>query len=232
MHLVRLFIKWPRNEALDSVTQGFSEKSKLPGIVGAIDASHVRITAPQIHQESYYNRKKFHSVILQAVSDHRLLFLDIFVGWPGSSHDARVFKNSPLFLDSAEKVIPKNKYILGDAAYPLLPWLMTPFKDYGTLSREKQNYNKQHSRGRQVVERAFGQLKGRFRRLTFFYVHKIEFLTYCIVAACVLHNICLINDDEITDFCAEPDINVYDELNEDRESGIQFRDELVRHLSQ
>lgn len=229
---MKRFIKWPRNEALDSVTQGFLEKCKLPGVVGAIDACHVRITAPQINQESYYNRKKFHSVILQAVSDNRLLFLDIFVGWPGSSHDARVFKNSPLFLEIAENAIPCNKYILGDAAYPLLPWLMTPFKDYGTLSREKQNYNKQHSRGRQVVERAFGQLKGRFRRLTLFYVHKIELLVYCIVAVCVLHNVCILNDDEINDFCEEPDINVYDELNEDRESGILFRDDLVRYLSQ
>lgn len=39
---------------------------------------------------------------MQAIADHKGKFLDIFVGYPGSVHDARVLKNStcsPVSLD-------------------------------------------------------------------------------------------------------------------------------------
>lgn len=41
-----------------SDAEGFLEKCKFLGVVGAIDASHIRITAPQNKPDSYYNRKK------------------------------------------------------------------------------------------------------------------------------------------------------------------------------
>ena len=45
----------------------------------------------------YYNGKKFHSIILQAIVDDKGLFRDLYVGWPGSVGDARVWRNSPIF---------------------------------------------------------------------------------------------------------------------------------------
>ena len=64
----------------------------MPSVIGAIDGSHIPIKAPVLCPENYINRKGFHSVILQAVCDHRMLFTDCYAGWPGSVHDARVFK--------------------------------------------------------------------------------------------------------------------------------------------
>ena len=54
-----------------------------------------------------------------------------------------------------------------------------------------------HSATRVVVENAFGLLKSRFRRLRFFESPSIPFITNCVGVACVLHNICLLKDDEI-----------------------------------
>ena len=53
-----------------------------------------------------------------------------------------------------------------------------------------------------VVERSLGFLKGRFRKLkTQMEVDKIEDAPVIIVAACVLHNVCLMdNEDDIEDF--------------------------------
>lgn len=53
-----------------------------------------------------------------------------------------------------------------------------------------------------VVERSLGLLKGRFRKLkTQMEVDKIEDAPVIIMAACVLHNVCLMDDeDDIDDF--------------------------------
>ena len=42
------------------------------------------------NQESYHNRKGFHTVVLQAVVREDARFTDISVGMLGSTHDARV----------------------------------------------------------------------------------------------------------------------------------------------
>ena len=34
---------------------------------------------------------------MQAMVDHRGLFMDVYIGWPGKVHDARVFVNSSLY---------------------------------------------------------------------------------------------------------------------------------------
>ena len=60
---------------------------------------------------------------------------DIFVGWPGRSHDARVFKNNPLYrtLPSRLRAIPlprlaETYHILGDSAFHLSAQVMTSIK--------------------------------------------------------------------------------------------------------
>ena len=44
-----------------------------------------------------------------------------------SIHDARVYFNSDFFLNK-EKYIEENDYILNDSAYPISPFLISPFK--------------------------------------------------------------------------------------------------------
>ena len=72
------------------------EKWGILGVLGAIDGSHISVKAPSKGQQDYINRKRLHSIILQATVDADLLATDIFCGYPGHVHDARVFRNSPL----------------------------------------------------------------------------------------------------------------------------------------
>ena len=83
------------------VISGFSAKQGLKAI-GAIDGSHISCRPPTECPENYVNRKGFHSIILQAVCDHEMFITDVYAGWPGSVHDARVFRWSPLcdYLDN------------------------------------------------------------------------------------------------------------------------------------
>lgn len=71
---------------------------------------------------------------LQVVCDNDMKFTDVYCGWPGAVHDARLLRNSPLFHHAearTDDLFPGQTYIIGDAAYPLKTWLLTGFKDNG-----------------------------------------------------------------------------------------------------
>lgn len=40
----------------------FERRSLIPNIIGAIDGSHIKVAPPKRDEQSYYNRKSFHSV--------------------------------------------------------------------------------------------------------------------------------------------------------------------------
>uniref|UniRef100_A0A2S2P3H5 DDE Tnp4 domain-containing protein n=1 Tax=Schizaphis graminum TaxID=13262 RepID=A0A2S2P3H5_SCHGA len=69
--------------------------NNFPYVIGAIDGCHTRITVPLNKRKDYTNRKMFQSIVL-AVCKSNLEFTYVFAGWPGSSHDARVYRNSSL----------------------------------------------------------------------------------------------------------------------------------------
>lgn len=87
-------------------------------------------------------------------------------------------------------------HIIGDSAYPLKTWCMNPYEDRGRLTRKQKNYNYKLSVTRVVIEQVFGILKARWRILKYINVNCIEKAIKIIVACCILHNFCLINDDE------------------------------------
>ena len=158
----------------------------------------------------YFNRKGFHSIILQAVVDHEYRFWNINVGWPGRVHDACVFANSELFqkalagtlLPSSPRVIHGINLpllILADPAYPLMPWLMKPYVQQSNLSNAAKAFNYRLSKARMVVENAFGRLKGRWRCLLKRNDTATEDVPTAISACCVLHNICEVHKEQFDD---------------------------------
>lgn len=201
--LLPRYIYLPQNrQEIQEKIECFEDRAGFPQVVGAVDGCHVPIIAPQQSPDDYVNRKGFHSLLLQGLVDCDYRFLDICVGWPGKVHDARVFKNSPLFaLCCARTFLPINMsqmvsgvrvppLILGDSAYALSDWMMKPFTDRGNVSREEANFNVRHSTTRVVVENAFGRLKGRFRSIGKRLDLNVENSCNVIAACCVLHNYC------------------------------------------
>ena len=96
-------------------------------------------------------------MFFQAVATYDLRFLDIFAGWPGQSHDARVFRMNPLYQTlpgclQHQQVnrLPETYHIVGDSAYPLSQQLMTPFRNVNNLNAVERKYNRNLSSKRQV----------------------------------------------------------------------------------
>ena len=85
---------------------------------------------------------------------------------------------------------------------------MVPFKDYGSLTNQQKGFNYHISSGRVAIERAFGQLKGRFRRLlNKFEAADFTLLCHSIVCAAAMHNLCIENGDEALDEVVDEDAN-------------------------
>ena len=183
------YIEWPATDEQDQLAKGFN----FPLTVGAIDGSHIEIKAPLQKLEAYTNRKSYTSVVLQAVCDSNMKFLDVSIGWAGSMHDARIFRLSALGK-RLEAQGTQPYHLLGDSAYPLKSYLITPFRDNGHLSEEEKHFNTVHSSSRSVIERAFARLKGKFRRLKYLDMDNMSLVPVVITAACVLHNAILTHE--------------------------------------
>ncbi|XP_066600586.1 uncharacterized protein [Prorops nasuta] len=125
-------ISWPQDHDLSNIIAGFKRKRGINNVIGTIDSTHIKIAKPKANAQHYCNRKKYFSINLQAVVDSNMRFTNIYCGEPGSFHDVRVFRRSLLYdTSSMDKSIlfPNETFILGDSAYPSLPWLVSPFKD-------------------------------------------------------------------------------------------------------
>lgn len=220
-------INFPKRVNLVNVIKGYQDRWGFPMCAGAIDGTHIPIIAPKENAIDYVNRKKFHSIIMQAVVDYNYLFRDIVIGWPGSVHDARVLANSEIFKRAnnnslfSEVVTRKlgdqevRPIIIGDPAYPLLPWLMKPFPDKGNSSESEQVFNYRLSRTRMTVENTFGRWKGRFRRFTKRVDMEVCNVITIVAASCVLHNICECQGNEFLPEweVAEPETNCVQGMN-------------------
>lgn len=207
--LYQRFICLPEGQRLDDTIEGFQRRG-YPQCAGAIDGTHIPIIAPHDSPADYYNRKGWHSIVLQAVVNHKYCFTDVFIGWPGRSHDARVLSNSDLYSIAEEKrggwLFPREKtvtidgveipvHLIGDAAYPLRPWLMKGYTQHVQLSPEKIAYTHTLSSARMAVENAFGRLKGRWRCLMKRNDVDLKIIPQVVAACCILHNICEIQKD-------------------------------------
>ncbi|KAL1501014.1 hypothetical protein ABEB36_006419 [Hypothenemus hampei] len=152
-------ITWPNDFEKVEIQTHF--ENSMPGVIGLIDGTHIRIDKPTEDADSYLNRKHYYSIQAQMVCDHQKKIRDIFVGYPGSVHDSRVFRRSPLCETLPEKC--RDSFLLGDSGYPCLRHLLTPFKDNGRLTRRQRNYNYILSTNRYAIEHCFDILKQKFR---------------------------------------------------------------------
>ena len=184
-----------------AVADLFQSRWNLPHCVGALDGKHVRIQCPAKSGSLYYNYKKFFSIILFALCDADYKFLWTEIGCNGIACDAQVFNqcelkelilNGNINFPDPEPFPGDNRdmpyYIAGDDAFPLKTWLMKPFSQRG-LDARCRTFNYRLSRGRRVVENAFGILANRFQVLLGRMRQNPKVVCKIILACICLHNL-------------------------------------------
>ncbi len=225
----KTFVKWPTSEERRTVHKGFEDLGGLKNVIGAVDGTHILMkNAPSKDPEVYFTRKKRYAIHCQGIVNDRGIFISFDVGWPGSVHDARVFRNSSFYKDHSN-LIQEDDYLLGDSAYPISPFLISPFKD--PSSQNQKDFNRFHSSHRVVVENAFGRLKARFGMLRDLDIKTVRMGILFACCAIILHNFLEINMD-IWDIDDNENNDMDNENDNDISNYIKKSDEMLKRAGQ
>ncbi|XP_069482248.1 putative nuclease HARBI1 [Ambystoma mexicanum] len=188
----RHYISLPRTaEEVNATKIAFYALAGMPNVIGAIDCTHVELVVRHAVEVVYRNRKLYHSLNVQMVCDAGKIITHCSARFPGSTHEAMVLRNSPLPC-YMERHAAGRAWLLGDAGYPLKPWLLTPVRQ--PLTRHEEDYNRAHARTRVMIEQTFGLLKARFRCLSRSggaLIYGPEKVGKIVLVCAMLHNMCI-----------------------------------------
>ncbi|RYO79181.1 hypothetical protein DL766_008334 [Monosporascus sp. MC13-8B] len=222
-------------------------------VLGALDGSHfrVRIEGNAFEQEVWRNRKGKLSTNVLAVCDFDGRFTYVLAGWEGSANDGKVFNSA---VDRDNLVIPKDKYLLGDAGYATGRRILTPYRGVQYHLREQAQakmkprtpeelYNLRHAQLRNAIEKAFGRWKGIFKIFREEPYLRINTMLKGIYATAGLSNFLLdygeIDPDKPVELDEEAYINDKDQANNftraERQGGVcsltaKYRDKIAKRM--
>ena len=179
----------------------FRIRWNVPHALGALDGKHVALKKPKNSGALGHNYKGFFSIVMLAFVDGQYKFRWVDVGRAGSCSDSQIFNtchqkrkigdgsigfHDPAPITQGGRDVPY--FILADDAFALKTWLMKP---YGRrmLTREERIANYRISRGRRVVENAFGILVSRFRVMMTTIELPPETVRDVVMTCVVLHSI-------------------------------------------
>ncbi|XP_037515205.1 putative nuclease HARBI1 [Rhipicephalus sanguineus] len=168
-------------QGLAAVKEGFVHMDpRFEGCIGAVDGTFVCTRAPYERDDgnkaAYFCRKGFYALNVMVALCTTLLC----GGHPPLSQEFNGGSRGQ-----------GGEFLLGDSAYPLPPWLLTPIPGAHQAGSPAARFNRAHSSLRCVVERCIGVLKARFRCLQRYRaLYYGPLFTSQIIAACaVLHNL-------------------------------------------
>ncbi|VDL73941.1 unnamed protein product [Nippostrongylus brasiliensis] len=219
------FILWPTEEEQTAMSERFFDICRIPKVVGAIDGTHVKIIAPTESEDSYVNRKGYHSINVGAVADLDSRFIWLSVAFPGKTHDSKVFRMDALYDDLRSG--RRSGVLLGDGAYRLEPFLLKPFLGED-MTEPQVRFTEALQEGRACVARAFGALKRQFQSLQIELQYSPQTAAKIINAAVCLRNLCI--DMGESDFDDVEANTSYVDAGDVQYNGSDVEDESERDL--
>jgi hypothetical protein len=162
------FLKNKDVDSLQKVSTDFSQFSSgvFSGIIGALDGIAIRIRCPSASDGvsdpgNYWTRKQFYALNVQAICDSKKRFLWVSSGHQGATHDSLAFESTKLNQLLREEVVwmrQQGFFLVGDSAYNISPYLLTPYSDANIEGETKDTFNFWQSNARIRIECAFGEL--------------------------------------------------------------------------
>ena len=219
-----LYVKWPNEEERVSIADAIMEKSGLPNCVGIIDGTLFPLAfAPQTQDSpDYKGRKHLYTLSSVIVCDHNRLVRYYVAGWPGSTHDNRIARNTAMWNDPPT-YYRDHEYIIGDSAFENNWFMVSAFTSPPgeNIVGDRRQFNACMSRARVISEHTIGLLKGRFpwlRSIRKVITEDPETLSdiLAVIDACIiLHNFLVQRglDDNEEALYEDDDVTVIDEYD-------------------
>ena len=124
--------------SVSRVVTHFYEIRGFLSTIACVAGFHVPIAAPSNDENSFVNRKGWHSINVEDVSDAVNVFVDTVAKWPGSTHNSFILRTSNLHTYLKENHLRiDDGFILGDSGYALCRYLMTPYADPVTVPEKR-----------------------------------------------------------------------------------------------
>ncbi|XP_067128130.1 uncharacterized protein [Centruroides vittatus] len=183
-----------------AISKQFQDRWNVTHCLGAIDGKHIVMRKPINSGSHYHNYKGTESIVLLAVVDANYIFRYVDVGTQGRVSDGGVWNKCKLkeLIDVNALDIPPahplpgqdicTPYVfLADDAFGLKPYILKPYGG-NDLTLEERICNYRISRGRQVVETAFGIFANRLRVFLNPILLQPDKVRTLVLAGCALHN--------------------------------------------
>ncbi|TYK06174.1 retrotransposon protein [Cucumis melo var. makuwa] len=138
--------------------------------LSALDGKYIKVNVPAGDQPTFRTRKGVISTNVLGVCDTKGDFVYVLAGWEGPAAD------SPILRDALSREnglqVPKGYYYLCDSRYPNAEGFLAPYRGQ-----------------RNVIERAFGVLKGRWAILRGKSYYPLQVQCRTILACALLYNL-------------------------------------------
>ncbi|EFX75180.1 hypothetical protein DAPPUDRAFT_323650 [Daphnia pulex] len=76
--MVLIALQFYATGTFQTLKREYAEIARIPGIIGSIGGTHIRIQRPILHEKAYVNRKNYHSINMRAICDARHKYLSGF----------------------------------------------------------------------------------------------------------------------------------------------------------
>ncbi|XBI32432.1 hypothetical protein VPH35_055892 [Triticum aestivum] len=214
-----LHCSWPRSTKMEKIKHKFDKMHGLPNCCGVVHTAHITFGSQNPdHEENDV-------VLVQAVIDLDMRMTEFWL-----DGDLLECIEKYAWLNGGKVKLSDGpevgEYIIGDAGYPLRPWLLTPYQlENGLpLSESKVEFNMRHSAATAVAAR---WLQGEG-----WHPNNRRVMNQTIGVCCMLHNIVIdLEEDEGASMpSGQEDIYVGKAWKLADEDAVTVRNALSQHL--
>ncbi|VAI94391.1 unnamed protein product [Triticum turgidum subsp. durum] len=228
--------KWPGAAKMEKIRRKFDKIHGLPNCCGVVHTAQITFGS------QYRDGEENEPVLMRAIVDPDMKFTQVWLASDLLELDSDLLKyydegaslnGSKLKLSDGSEV---GDYIIGDARYPLRPWILTPYLLEDGLSRSdaKVEFNRRHSAVTAFALRALAKLKDTWKCLQGEGWHRDnnDILRRTIWVCCMLHNIVIDMEEKDED---QEEGEYEDEGQEELrqvadEDSVRARSALSQHL--
>ncbi|KAA0045009.1 retrotransposon protein [Cucumis melo var. makuwa] len=145
--------------------------------LGALDGTYIKVNVPVEDRPTFRMRKGEIAINVLGVCDTKGDFVYVLAGWEGSAADSRILRDAISRENGLQ--VPKGQW------YHLQEWRGAA----NAPTNAKEYFNMKHSSARNVIQRTFGVLKGRWAILRGKSYYPLQVQCRTILACALLHNL-------------------------------------------